>query len=153
MIPMPLTGMLPLSIPFPRCGTFGFTRSSVVAQDYRSSFSILPPANFHDAPLHNPCWRGPNNSIRSILELSIWTQQAWGLRLIAWIHTVLGAVAVVAWNTKNRKNRSCLPPTWTKEELGKRSGIERFGCLAFSSFSICNVLRSWAGLRSLHRSP
>src|SRR6266566_4185466 len=23
-------------------------------------------------------------------------------------------------------NRSCLPPTWTKEELGKRSGIERF---------------------------
>ncbi len=25
-----------------------------------------------------------------------------------------------------QRNRSCLPPTWTKEELGKRSGIERF---------------------------
>jgi hypothetical protein len=39
---------------------------------------------------------------------------------------MLGAVAVIPWNPKSQKNRSCLPPTWTKEELGKRSGIERF---------------------------
>ncbi len=50
----------------------------------------------------------------------------WGLRLIAWIHGVLGAVAVIPWNPKNQKNRSCLPPSWTTEELGKRSSIERF---------------------------
>ena len=25
-----------------------------------------------------------------------------------------------------QKNRSCLPPIWTKAELGKRSAIERF---------------------------
>ena len=50
----------------------------------------------------------------------------WGLRLIMWIHSVLGAVAVIPWNPKRQKNRSCLPPTWTKEELGKRSAIERF---------------------------
>src|SRR5438067_13049393 len=31
-----------------------------------------------------------------------------------------------AFHPKRQKNRSCLPPTWTKEELGKRSGIERF---------------------------
>jgi hypothetical protein len=43
------------------------------------------------------------------------------LRLIAWIHALLGAVAVVAYNPKNCKNLSCLPPTWTREELGKRS--------------------------------
>jgi hypothetical protein len=55
----------------------------------------------------------------------------WGLRLIAWIHSVLGAVAVVPWNPKRQKNRSCLPPTWTKAELGA----------SFCSF-ICNGLRS-----------
>ncbi len=37
-----------------------------------------------------------------------------------------GAVAVIPWNSKRQKNRSCLPPTWTKEELGKRSDIQ--GC-------------------------
>ncbi len=49
-----------------------------------------------------------------------------GLHLIHWIHATLGAVAVVPWNPKRQKNRSCLPPTWTKEELGKRTSIERF---------------------------
>ena len=50
----------------------------------------------------------------------------WGLRLIVRIHSVLGAVAVIPWNPKRPENRSCLPPTWTREERGKRSGIERF---------------------------
>jgi transposase len=27
----------------------------------------------------------------------------WGLKLIAWIHTVLGAVAVIPWNPKRQK--------------------------------------------------
>jgi hypothetical protein len=77
----------------------------------------------------------------------------WGLRLIAWIHAVLGAVAVVAYNPKNRKNRSCLPPTWTREELGKRSAIERFGCLAFFSFFTSSVHLCVVGLRLPRRSP
>jgi transposase len=59
----------------------------------------------------------------------------WGLRLIAWIHTSLGAVAVVPWNPKRQKNRACLPPTWTAEELGKRTSIERFFGRVFSLFS------------------
>ncbi len=50
----------------------------------------------------------------------------WSLRLIAWIHSTLHAVAVIPWNPKQQKNRSCLPPTWTKEEFGKCSSIERF---------------------------
>ena len=50
----------------------------------------------------------------------------WGPALITWIHTALGAVAVVPWNPKRTKERSCLPPTWTHAELGKRSAIERF---------------------------
>jgi len=54
----------------------------------------------------------------------------WGLKLIAWIHSVLGAQAVIPWNPKRQKQRQKqrdgLPPTWTAAELGKRTSIERF---------------------------
>ena len=60
----------------------------------------------------------------------------WGLQLIYWIHATLGAIAVVAWNPKRQKNRSCLPPTWTSEELGKRSSIERFFGRVFLFFRL-----------------
>ena len=60
----------------------------------------------------------------------------WGGRLIAWIHVVLGAVAVIPWNPRRQQNRSCLPPTWTKEELGKRSSIERFFGRVFLFFRL-----------------
>ena len=50
----------------------------------------------------------------------------WGLKLIAWIHTVLGAAAVIPWNPKRQQRRDGLPPTWTAQELGKRTSIERF---------------------------
>ena len=39
---------------------------------------------------------------------------------------VLGAHAVIPWNPKRQKRRNGLPPTWTAEELGKRTSIERF---------------------------
>ena len=89
-------------------------------------FFLLSPANVHDAPF-----------ARRLLEWAVRLYQIhpriirldaayWGLRFIAWIHAALGAVAVIPWNPKRQKNRSCLPPTWTKEELGKRSSIERF---------------------------
>jgi hypothetical protein len=74
----------------------------------------------------------------------------WGLRLIAWIHSVLGAVAVVPWNPKRQRNRSCLPPTWTAEELGKRTSIERFFGRVFSLFSCFRLqrapLRGWSAV-------
>ena len=73
----------------------------------------------------------------------------WGLRLIAWIHQVLGAVAVVAYNPKNCKNRSCLPPTWTREELGKRSAIERFFGRVFLFFHLQRPpLTGWSEVAS-----
>src|SRR5262245_33402398 len=58
----------------------------------------------------------------------------WGLRLIGWIHTTLGAVAVVPWTPKRQKNRTRLPATWTAEDLGKRTRIERFFGRVFSLF-------------------
>src|SRR5262249_15307302 len=51
------------------------------------------------------------------------------------IHSTLGAVAVVPWNPKRQKNRRRLPPTWTAEDLGKRTSIERFFGRVFSLFS------------------
>ncbi len=60
----------------------------------------------------------------------------WGPALIAWIHTVIGATAVIPFNPKHLKDRSCLPPTWTKDELGKRSSIERFFGRVFLFFRL-----------------
>ena len=60
----------------------------------------------------------------------------WGLQLIHWINATLRAIAVVPWNPKRQKNRSCLLSTWTKEELGKRSSIECFFGRLFLSFRL-----------------
>lgn len=95
----------------------------------------LSPANCHDAPFAQPllAWAVYLYGLRPrIVRLDA---GYWGLRLIAWIHTTLQAVAVVPWNPKRQKNRSQLPPTWTADELGKRSAIERFFGRVFSLFS------------------
>ena len=99
-------------------------------------FFLLSAANVHDAPFAHPllAWAVHLYHIRPrIIRLDA---GYWGLRLIAWIHSALGAVAVVPWNPKRQKNRSCLPPTWTKEELGKRSAIERFFGRVFLCFHL-----------------
>src|SRR5262249_9482112 len=55
-----------------------------------------------------------------------------------------------------QKNRSCLPPTWTREELGKRSDIERFFVRVFLFFHLQRpplvflVHHGSAGLLDLH---
>ncbi len=86
----------------------------------------LSRANVHDAPFARP-----------LLELAVrlfalrprvirLDAGYWGLKLITWIHTTLGALAVIPWNPKRQKRRDGLPPTWTADELGKRTSIERF---------------------------
>jgi transposase len=107
-------------------------------------FFLLSPANVHDTPFAQPllAWAVYLYHISPrVIRLDA---AYWGLRLIAWIHRILRAVAVIPWNPKRQKNRSCLPPTWTKEELGKRSSIERFFGRVFLLFA-CNVLLSLAG--------
>jgi len=99
-------------------------------------FFLLSPANVHDAPFAQPllAWAVQLYQIHPrFIRLDA---AYWGLKLIAWIHATLGAVAVIPWNPKRQKNRSCLPPTWTKEELGKRSGIERFFGRVFLFFHL-----------------
>jgi hypothetical protein len=39
---------------------------------------------------------------------------------------MLGASAVIPGNPKRQKQQDRLPQTWTAEELGKRTSIERF---------------------------
>jgi transposase len=102
---------------------------------------LLSPANVHDAPFARPllAWALLLYRLRPrVIRLDA---GYWGLRLIAWIHTVLGAVAVVPWNPKRQRNRSCLPPTWTGEELGKRTSIERFFGRVFSLFGYFRLQR------------
>jgi transposase len=73
----------------------------------------------------------------------------WGVRLIAWIHSVMGAVAVIPWNPKRQKNRSCLPPTWTAQELGKRTNTLRFFGRVFLFFRLqCPPLCGWSAIVS-----
>ena len=74
--------------------------------------------------------------------------------LIAWIHTTLGAVAVIPFNPKRTKNLSRLAPTWTADALGKRSAIERFFGRLFRVFPLQRP--TWPGgrpSRAPWRSP
>src|SRR5438128_8725270 len=99
-------------------------------------FFLLSPANSHDAPFAQRLLAGAVRLYQIHPRVVRLDAAYWGLRLIAWIHAVLGAVAVIPWNPKRQKNRTCLPPTWTKEELGKRSSIERFFGRVFLFFRL-----------------
>jgi hypothetical protein len=113
---------------------------------------FLTPANSHDAPFAQPllAWAVRLSGLcPRVIRLDA---GEWGLRLIAWIHTTLGAIAVVPWNPKRQKNRSQLPPTGTADELGKRSSIERFFGRVFSPFSLFRLQRQplsgWSAVSS-----
>ncbi len=64
---------------------------------------LLSPANVHDAPFAQPllAWAVQLYQIRPrFIRLDA---AYWGLKLIAWIHATLGAVAVIPWNPKRQK--------------------------------------------------
>jgi Transposase DDE domain len=85
----------------------------------------LSPANVHDAPFARPLLELAVRLLGIAPRLIRLDAGYWGLKLIAWIHTTLGAVAVIPWNAKRQKRRDGLPPTWTAEELGKRAMVRR----------------------------
>jgi transposase len=86
----------------------------------------LAPANRHDAPFAQPLLALAVHLYGLRIRVIRLDAAYWGPALIAWIHTTLHATAVIPWNPQRTKNRSCLPPTWTRAELGKRTSIERF---------------------------
>jgi hypothetical protein len=110
---------------------------------------LLFPANAHDAPFAKRLLACAVQFYQIHPRVVRLDAAYWGLRLVAWIHAVLGAVAVIPWNPKNQKNRSCLHPTWTKEELGKRSAIERFFGRVFLFFHLQRPpLSGWSEIAS-----
>jgi len=86
----------------------------------------LSTAKVHDAPFARPLLELAVNLLAIRPRFIRLDAGYWGLKLIAWIHITLGAVAVVPWNSKRQKQRDGLPPAWTADELGKRTSIERF---------------------------
>ena len=86
----------------------------------------LAPANGHDAPFAQPLLALAVHLYGLRVRVVRLDAAYWGAVLIEWIHTSLGAVAIIPWNPKRTKNRTCLPPTWTRAELAKRASIERF---------------------------
>jgi hypothetical protein len=89
-------------------------------------FFRVAPANHHDAPFARPLLATAITLYHLRPHLIRLDAAYWGRALMAWIHATLGAVAVIPFNPKATKDRSCLPPTWTAAELGKRTAIERF---------------------------
>src|SRR5271169_131156 len=75
---------------------------------------FVAPANRHDALFAQPLLAAATRLFHLRPRTVRLDAAYWGLRLIAWIHQTVGAVAVIPWNPKNCKNRTCLPPTWTK---------------------------------------
>jgi transposase len=86
----------------------------------------LSTAKVHDAPFARPLLELAVRLFALQPQVIRLDAAYWGLKLIAWIHVVLGAQAVIPWNPKRQKRRDGLPPTWTAQELGKRTSIERF---------------------------
>ena len=110
---------------------------------------LLFPAHAHDAPFAKRLLAGAVRLYQIRPRIVRLDAAYWGLRLITWIHAVLGALAVIPWNPKRQKNRSCLPPTWTKEELGKRRAIERFFGRVFLFFHLQRPpLCGWSAVAS-----
>src|SRR5258706_3969767 len=96
---------------------------------------FVAPANGHDAPFAQPLLATAVRLYRLRPRVVRLHASYCGLKLIPWIHTAVGAVAVVPWNPKRQQRRDGLPPTWTADELGKRTSIERFFGRVFSLFS------------------
>jgi len=99
-------------------------------------FFRLAPANAHDAPFARPLLQTAV-ALYALRPRVVRLDAAyWGRTLISWIHATLGAVAVIPFNPTATKDRSCFPPTWTKEEMGKRSAVERFFGRVFLFFRL-----------------
>ena len=110
---------------------------------------LLSPAHQHDAPFARPLLTAAVRLYGLRPRIVRLDAGYWGVALIHWIHTVLGATAVVPWNPKRTKNRTCLPPTWTNEDLGKRTSIERFFGCVFLFFRLQRPpLTGWSAVAS-----
>ena len=108
----------------------------IVSGQWPTALLHRRPAHAHDAPFARLLLAGAVQLYALRPRVVRLDAAYWGLSLIRWIHAVLGAVAVIPWNPKRQRNRFCLPPTWTREELGKRGSIERVFGRVFRFFGL-----------------
>ncbi|MEO9029831.1 MAG: transposase [Ktedonobacteraceae bacterium] len=107
-------------------------------------FFLLSPANSHDAPFAQPLltWAVRLYQIRPrFIHLDA---AYWGLKLIAWIHATLGAVAVIPWNPKRQKIAPVSLPPGPERNWGN-AVASNTSLAAFSSSFTSNDLPSLAG--------
>src|SRR6266487_2112947 len=132
---MPPSVMPRPSIPVHSYAAIAYIPCSVVARAY-PFFTCSPPPTFMMLPLLAHCWNGLCASTPSVLAPS-----AWMLPIGACDSSLGSMLACMPWllfafHPKRQKNRSCLSPTWTKEELSKRTSIERFFGRVFLFFHL-----------------
>ena len=87
-------------------------------------FFLLSPANGHDAPFAQPllAWALRLYQIRPrVIRLDA---AYWGLRLIAWIHSVVGAIAVIPWKRHPAKE-SFLPASYLDQRRMRQAQQHR----------------------------
>ena len=148
---MPPSGTLLLTILVLCCWATGYIPSSVAALACLSSFYSLL-LMLIDAPFAKRllAWAVQLYQIRPrIVRLDA---AYWGLCLIAWIHAVLGAVAVIPWNPNVRR----IAPVYLLPGPKKNSGnvVASSASLdAFFSFFTSNAHPYVAGPRLPHRLP
>jgi len=98
-------------------------------------------------PLRSPSWHGRCISIKSARALSAWMPPIGGYASSPGFMPPWARSQLSPGTGTRQKNRSCLPPTWTKEELGKRSAIERFFGRVFLFFHLQRPpLAGWSTL-------
>jgi hypothetical protein len=116
-------------------------------------FFLLSPANAHDVPFARQLLEWAVRLYRIHPRVIRLDAAYWGLRLIAWIHASLHAVAVIPWNPKRaaRTALACRPPgrkrNWASAVASNASLVG-----SFSSFT-CSGHPCVAGRLSNGRSP
>lgn len=94
---MPLSGTLLLTIPRPLL--LGYRVHTLICRGSGLPlFFLLSPAHPHDAPFAKRLLAWAVQLYQIHLRIVRLNAAYWGLPLIAWIHAVLGAVAVIPWN-------------------------------------------------------
>ena len=117
------------------CAAIGCIPCSVVARAYLSAFCFLPPMSMMPRLLA-PCWNGRCTSIRFALASFVWMPPIGACASSPGSMLPCLRSPLFPGTGTRQKNRCCLPPTWTKEELGKRSAIERFFGRVFLFFHL-----------------
>src|SRR5260221_3644403 len=100
-------------------------------------FFLLSPANVHDAPFAQPLLAWAVQLYRIRPQLIRLDAAYWGLKLITWIHAILGAVAVITlYRYSPVIPLQHAPHLAAYIAIGKRSAIERFFGRVFLFFHL-----------------